>query len=72
MYLDKDTQRMIANCMLHVSLISYSTAEDIEDDFPERAQQLKDVNEATGYLFNLLNPKKGTKIDVHPVYDFED
>jgi len=50
--------------MLHTSLLAYSTAEDIKEDYPERAEQLKDINELCGQLFNIFNPKEGIKLEV--------
>ena len=64
MYLDKEFQIKLANAMLHTSLLAYSTAEDIKEDYPERAEQLKDINELCGQLFNIFNPKEGIKLEI--------
>jgi hypothetical protein len=64
MYLDKETQEITANVMLHATILLWSVAEDIEDSYPERAQQLKDLNGACGDLFNFFNLKEGIKLEV--------
>jgi hypothetical protein len=64
MYLDKEDQEITANVLLHATILLWSVAEDIEEDHPERAQQLKDLNGACGDLFNFFNPKEGIKLEV--------
>jgi hypothetical protein len=64
MYLDKEDQEITANVLLHATILLWSVAEDIEEDHPERAQQLKNLNGACGDLFNFFNPKEGIKLEV--------
>ena len=68
MYLDKETQKIIAGFALHASILAWSVAEDIEETHPERAAQMRDQNEKLGALFNIFNPKEGLEIEAH----FED
>jgi len=64
MYLDKETQEITANVMLHATILLWSVAKDIENSHPERAQQLKDLNGACGDLFNFFKPEEGVKLEV--------
>jgi len=71
MYLDKEDQARIAKAMMYASILAHSTAEDIQENHPERAEQLKGINEICGDLFNFFNPKEGIQIEVE-VGDDED
>lgn len=64
MQIDEETQQLIANVMLHASILAYSIAEEIEEDHPERAEQLLRLNDTTGKLFNFFNPPTGTELEV--------
>jgi len=64
MYIDEETQSITANVLLHATILLWSVAEDIEENHPERAQQLKDLNGACGDLFNFFNPKEGIKLEI--------
>lgn len=59
----KEMKEAIAGAMLHATILLWSIAEEIEEDYPERSQQLKDLNEVCGDLFNFFKPKEGLKIE---------
>jgi len=66
MSLEKQSGEMkeaIAGAMLHATILLWSVAEEIEEDYPERSQQLKDLNKVCGELFNFFKPKEGIKVE---------
>ena len=65
MFIDEEMQQSIAKTMPYTSILTFTIAEEIIDQYSERAEQLKEVNDICGKLFNFFNPEEGTKMEVY-------
>lgn len=72
MLVDNEFRKTISEIMMHCLLVAYSAAEDIEEDYPVRAKQLKDVNEMLGKMFNIFVPEEGLEKVVQMGDEFDE